>query len=127
MPVLDGNAVLKILRATDLKQPVIVLTGDTNPEKERQVRALRVHNKRLGAERIDRLDRGHSQTCNQPDGNLAAKHRHQSFQPFHRQRRVPLGTGTDQHIGKLFRVECGVVAECRKVQLSTGETSTNCL
>ena len=42
MPVLDGIAVLKILRATDLKQPVIVLTGDTNPEKERQVRALGV-------------------------------------------------------------------------------------
>jgi CheY-like chemotaxis protein len=42
MPVLDGIAVLKILRATDLTQPVIVLTGDTNPEKERQVRALGV-------------------------------------------------------------------------------------
>jgi CheY-like chemotaxis protein len=42
MPVLDGIAVLKILRATDLKQPVIVLTGDTNPEMERQVRALGV-------------------------------------------------------------------------------------
>jgi CheY-like chemotaxis protein len=42
MPVLDGIAVLKILRATDLNQPVIVLTGDTNPEMERQVRALGV-------------------------------------------------------------------------------------
>jgi DNA-binding response OmpR family regulator len=42
MPVLDGIAVLKILRATDLEQPVIVLTGDTNPEMERQVRALGV-------------------------------------------------------------------------------------
>ena len=40
MPKLDGMAVLKQIRSVDLKQPVIVLTGDTSPETERQVRAL---------------------------------------------------------------------------------------
>jgi DNA-binding NarL/FixJ family response regulator len=40
MPKLDGMAVLKQIRSVDLKQPVIVLTGDTKPETERQVRAL---------------------------------------------------------------------------------------
>lgn len=42
MPELDGVAVLKEIRRVDLKQPVIVLTGDTTPEVERQVRALGV-------------------------------------------------------------------------------------
>jgi CheY-like chemotaxis protein len=42
MPVLDGIAVLELIRATDLKQPVIVLTDDINPETERHVRALGV-------------------------------------------------------------------------------------
>jgi CheY-like chemotaxis protein len=42
MPKLDGVTVLKQIRSVDLKQPVIVLTGDTNPEMERQVRALGV-------------------------------------------------------------------------------------
>ncbi len=42
MPELDGIAVLKEIRSVDLKQPVIVLTGDTNPTTERQVRALGV-------------------------------------------------------------------------------------
>jgi CheY-like chemotaxis protein len=42
MPELDGVAVLKQLRSVDLKQPVIVLTGDSTPEAERQVRALGV-------------------------------------------------------------------------------------
>jgi CheY-like chemotaxis protein len=42
MPKLDGVTVLKEIRNVDLKQPVIVLTGDTNPETERQVRALGV-------------------------------------------------------------------------------------
>ena len=42
MPELDGVAVLKQIRSVDLKQPVIVLTGDTKPETERQVRALGV-------------------------------------------------------------------------------------
>jgi DNA-binding NarL/FixJ family response regulator len=40
MPKLDGMAVLKQIRSVDLKQPEIVLTGDTSPETERQVRAL---------------------------------------------------------------------------------------
>ena len=42
MPVLDGIAVLKEIRMVDLKQPVIIITGDTNPETERKVRALGV-------------------------------------------------------------------------------------
>jgi DNA-binding response OmpR family regulator len=42
MPKLDGVTVLKEIRNVDLKQPVIVLTGDTNPETERQVRTLGV-------------------------------------------------------------------------------------
>ena len=42
MPELDGVTVLKQIRSVDLKQPVIILTGDTNPETERQVRALGV-------------------------------------------------------------------------------------
>src|SRR4029079_5472300 len=42
MPKLDGMAVLKQIRSVDPKQPVIVLTGDTKPETERQVRALGV-------------------------------------------------------------------------------------
>jgi len=42
MPELDGVTVLKQIRAVDLKQPVIVLTGDSKPEAERQVRALGV-------------------------------------------------------------------------------------
>ena len=42
MPKLDGVTVLKKIRSVDLKQPVIVLTGDTNPETERQVRELGV-------------------------------------------------------------------------------------
>jgi CheY-like chemotaxis protein len=42
MPKLDGVTVLKQIRSVDLKQPVIVLTGDTKPETERQVRALGV-------------------------------------------------------------------------------------
>lgn len=42
MPELDGVTVLKQIRASDHKQPVIVLTGDTDLETERQVRALGV-------------------------------------------------------------------------------------
>lgn len=42
MPGLDGIAVLKEIRRVDQNQPVIVMTGDTNPESERQVRALGV-------------------------------------------------------------------------------------
>jgi len=42
MPGLDGIAVLKEIRMVDLKQPVIIMTGDTNPETERKVRALGV-------------------------------------------------------------------------------------
>jgi len=42
MPEMDGIAVLKHIRSVDLTQPVIVLTGDTSTETERQVRALGV-------------------------------------------------------------------------------------
>ena len=42
MPQLDGIAVLKEIRRLDLEQPVIVLTGDTDPETEREVMALGV-------------------------------------------------------------------------------------
>jgi DNA-binding response OmpR family regulator len=40
MPKLDGVTVLRQIRSVDLKQPVIVLTGDSSPETETQVRAL---------------------------------------------------------------------------------------
>ena len=42
MPKLDGMGVLKQIRSVDSKQPVIVFTGDTSPETEREVRALGV-------------------------------------------------------------------------------------
>jgi two-component system, NtrC family, response regulator AtoC len=42
MPEMDGIEVLKQIRRVDLKQPVIVLTGDNSPETEREVRALGV-------------------------------------------------------------------------------------
>ena len=42
MPELDGVTVLKEIRRVDLKQPVIIWTGDNTPETERQVRALGV-------------------------------------------------------------------------------------
>ena len=40
MPKLDGIAVLKQIRNVDLTLPVLVLTGDTTPEREWEVRAL---------------------------------------------------------------------------------------
>jgi CheY-like chemotaxis protein len=43
MPELDGITVLKKIRDVDLKQPVIVLTADSNPETEQQVRAIGVN------------------------------------------------------------------------------------
>ena len=42
MPGIDGVTVLKEIRHVDLRQPVIILTGDSTPETERQVRALGV-------------------------------------------------------------------------------------
>ena len=42
MPELDGVTILRQIRSVDLAQPVIILTGDTTPETERQVRALGV-------------------------------------------------------------------------------------
>jgi DNA-binding NarL/FixJ family response regulator len=42
MPELDGVTVLKEIRRVDLKQPVIIVTGDSRPETEREVRALGV-------------------------------------------------------------------------------------
>jgi len=40
--MIDGVTVLKQIRSVDLAQPVIIFTGDTSPETERQVRALGV-------------------------------------------------------------------------------------
>ena len=42
MPEMDGIAVLHQIRHENPKQPVIVLTGDSSPETEREVRALGV-------------------------------------------------------------------------------------
>ena len=42
MPEIDGVTVLKEIRRVDLKQPVIIWTGDATSETERQVRALGV-------------------------------------------------------------------------------------
>lgn len=42
MPMLDGMTVLKEIRKGDLAQPVIVLTGDSTPQTEREVRTLGV-------------------------------------------------------------------------------------
>ena len=42
MPDVDGVTVLRQIRSVDPAQPVIILTGDTTPETERQVRALGV-------------------------------------------------------------------------------------
>jgi len=42
MPEMDGIEVLRQIRSVDLKQPVIVLTGDSSPETEREVQALGV-------------------------------------------------------------------------------------
>ncbi len=42
MPGMDGIEVLKQIRSVDLTQSVIVVTGSSNPETEREVRALGV-------------------------------------------------------------------------------------
>ena len=42
MPGVDGLTVLKYIRSFDVNQPVIIYTGDTNPETEREVRAMRI-------------------------------------------------------------------------------------
>jgi len=42
MPVMDGVEVLKQIRRVDQTQSVIVMTGDSSPETEREVRALGV-------------------------------------------------------------------------------------
>jgi DNA-binding NtrC family response regulator len=42
MPGLDGLTVLKHIRSVDLKQPVIILTGDTSPAAAWQVCGLGV-------------------------------------------------------------------------------------
>jgi DNA-binding NtrC family response regulator len=42
MPEMDGVTVLKHIRGIDLTQPVIILTGDSTPKTEQQVRALGV-------------------------------------------------------------------------------------
>ena len=74
MPGMDGIAVLGAIRSVDLTQPVIVLTGDTNPEKERQVRALRVNEFIIKGQSlqvlIDALK--HVLTGDRSDGGLAA-------------------------------------------------------
>ena len=43
MPEMDGIEVLKQIRRVDLKQSVIVLTGDNSSETEREVRALGIN------------------------------------------------------------------------------------
>ena len=42
MPEMDGLTVLQQIRNVDLKQPVIILTGATNPKTEQRIRALGV-------------------------------------------------------------------------------------
>jgi DNA-binding response OmpR family regulator len=42
MPGMDGIAVFQEMRRENPKQPVIVLSGDSSPETEREVRALGV-------------------------------------------------------------------------------------
>lgn len=56
MPELDGVTVLKKIRAVDLKQPVIVLTADSNPEMEQQVRAMGVNEFILKSSSMHRLE-----------------------------------------------------------------------
>jgi two-component system chemotaxis response regulator CheY len=74
MPVMDGITVLKSIRATDLTQLVVMLTGDDNPETERQVRALGVNEFIVKGQSlqalIDALKR--LLTGNHSDGGLAA-------------------------------------------------------
>ena len=74
MPGMDGIAVLTSIRSVDLKQLVIVMTGDTTPEKERQVRALGVNEFILKGQSlqclIDALKR--LLTRNHSDGGLVA-------------------------------------------------------
>lgn len=43
MPELDGFTVLNEIRAVDIEQPVIVMTADSNPKTEQQVRAIGVN------------------------------------------------------------------------------------
>ena len=73
LPVLDGIEVLKQIRATDLEQPVIVLTGDTRPEKERQVRTLGVNEFIVKGQSLQGLIDAlkHLLTGNHSDGRLA--------------------------------------------------------
>ena len=42
MPGMDGIAVFQEMRRENPKQPVIILSGDSSPETEREVRALGV-------------------------------------------------------------------------------------
>jgi DNA-binding NtrC family response regulator len=56
MPELDGVTVLKQIRSVDLKQPVIVLTGDGTPETEQQVRALGVSEFMVKGSSLDLLE-----------------------------------------------------------------------
>jgi DNA-binding response OmpR family regulator len=58
MPELDGVTVLKQIRSVDLKQPVIVLTGDDTPEAEQRVRALGVSEFMVKGSSLDLL--GHT-------------------------------------------------------------------
>jgi len=74
MPGLDGIAVLKEIRKVDQKQPVIVMTGDTNPENERQVRALGVSEFIIKGVSLEVLTDAlkHLLKNTSSDGNLAA-------------------------------------------------------
>lgn len=78
LPVLDGIEVLKRIRATDLEQPVIVLTGDTNPDTERQVRALGVNEFIVKGQSLQGLIDAlkHLLAGNHSDGGLPSPTRH---------------------------------------------------
>ena len=74
LPVLNGITVLELIRATDVKQKVIVITEDTNPDVEQHVRDLGVTEFIIKGvslqplmDTVKRLPEG-----NASDGNVAA-------------------------------------------------------
>ena len=56
MPEVDGVTVLKHIRGLDLKQPVIILTGSSDPETEQEVRAIGVSEFIVKSHSMHRLD-----------------------------------------------------------------------
>ena len=74
LPVLNGITVLELIRATNVKQKVIVMTEDTNPDVEQHLRSLGVTEFILKGvslqplkDTVKRLSEG-----NASDGNVAA-------------------------------------------------------